>query len=170
MLQELIVLRHAQAHPQSEGGDIARTLNADGIAEAAAVGRNLAGFGARPDLVLSSPAARAQGTAERVAASLGGTAMATDAAIYESDPARLLALLAERGDATCLLLVGHNPGVSELASLLLHGRSDELRSLPTAGYVWLALDANQPLEPGTARLVRYGSARAEATLRTAVGA
>lgn len=160
MLRALILLRHAKAEPLAPGGtDFERKLTERGEHDADRIGAMLKEAGARPTRVLSSPAPRALATAERALKHLGRAPLETDQEIFEATPNELLEVLARHRDAHQVLLVGHNPGMSELASLLVHGRSEELRSLPTAGYAWLSLSADTPLEPGTATLTRYGSAR-----------
>ena len=161
MLQNLILLRHAKAEPQSPGGsDFERVLTHEGEHDAERIGKLLKDAGAKPTRIVSSPAARALATAERAVPAFGDIALVEDAEIFEATPGGLLEVLARHRDTRELLVVGHNPGLSELAGLLLYGRSEDLRSLPTAGYAWLALNPDTPLEPGSAKLRRYGSARA----------
>jgi phosphohistidine phosphatase SixA len=161
MLENLILLRHAKAEPQkTDGSDFERALTEQGTEDAGRIGTLLAEAGARPSRIVTSPAARALATAERALAAFGEVAVVQDPEIFEGTPGDLMEVLARHRDTTQLMLVGHNPGISELAGLLLYGRSEDLRSLPTAGYAWLALNPDTPLEPGTARLRRYGSARA----------
>ena len=156
-MQELILLRHAEALPAPEGtDDHERALSPHGEQEAHAAGRWLAEHGARPDRVLSSPAVRTRRTAE-----LAARAIAPDAAIgvageiYEATPGELLALLDLHADARSVLLVGHNPGIERLVALLVEGRSDEFRGMPPGGLAVLHLDG--PLEPGNARLDAFWS-------------
>ncbi|SEI73618.1 SixA phosphatase family protein [Frateuria terrea] len=156
-MQELILLRHAEALPAATGGDDrSRTLSPRGEQEALAAGRWLASHGARPDRVLCSPAERARHTAD-----LAMRAMTPDASIglsedvYEATPGELLALLDQHADARCVLLVGHNPGIERLVALLVEGRSDEFRGMPPAGLAVLHL--HDALEPGNARLDAFWS-------------
>jgi phosphohistidine phosphatase SixA len=153
-MQELILLRHAEALAAAAGGDDhSRALSPRGEQEALAAGRWLASHGARPDRVLCSPAARARRTAE-----LAMRALAPEAPIglceevYEATPG---ALLDQHADARCVLLVGHNPGIERLVALLVEGRSDEFRGMPPAGLAVLHLQAG--LEPGNARLDAFWS-------------
>jgi len=161
MLENLILLRHAKAEPQATGGgDFERALTREGEQDAERIGKLMAEAGAKPTRIVTSPAVRALATAERVLAAFGELAVVQDQEIFEATPGGLLEVLARHRDTRELMVVGHNPGLSELAGLLLYGRSEDLRSLPTAGYAWLALNPDTPLEPGSARLRRYGSARA----------
>jgi phosphohistidine phosphatase SixA len=161
MLENLILLRHAKAEPQApDGSDFERLLTHEGEDDAARICKLLVDAGAKPTRIVSSPAKRALATADRARGAFGEVALVEDAEIFEATPGGLLEVLARHRDTRELLVIGHNPGLSELAGLLLYGRSEDLRSLPTAGYAWLALNPDTPLEPGSAKLRRYGSARA----------
>ncbi|HEV2540606.1 MAG TPA: histidine phosphatase family protein [Frateuria sp.] len=156
-MQELILLRHAEALPASSGSeDLERSLSPRGEQEALAAGRWLATHGVRPDRLLCSPALRARRTAE-----LAAKAVAPDGAIglageiYDATPGELLALLDQHTDARCVLLVGHNPGIERLVALMVDGRSDEFRGMPPAGLAVLHLQG--VLEPGNARLDAFWS-------------
>ena len=156
-MQELILLRHAEALPAPAGADDRdRALSPHGEQEAQAAGRWLAEHGARPDRVLSSPATRTRRTAELAARAIApGAAIGIAAEIYDATPGELLALLDQHADARSVLLVGHNPGIERLVALLVEGRSDEFRGMPPGGLAVLHLHG--PLEPGNARLDAFWS-------------
>jgi phosphohistidine phosphatase len=100
------------------------------------MGARLRERGIRPGLMLSSPALRARRTASLVARALDypDDAIRLDASLYLATPVDILAVVAEQVDAVdCLLVVGHNPGLTELTNLLLPGL--DLANLPTAGIV-----------------------------------
>lgn len=105
------------------------------------MGQRLARHGSKPDLILSSPAVRARQTAELIALALDYPAddLRCDAAVYLARPGELLKVLANVDDGIGeLILVGHNPGMTELANMMLPGLA--LPNLPTAGAV--AIDAD----------------------------
>lgn len=155
-MQELILLRHAEAQPTTGDDDHDRTLSPRGEQEALAAGRWLASHGARPDRVLCSPALRTRRTAELAMRALGpDAAIGLAGEVYEATPGELLALLDQHADARCVLLVGHNPGIERLVALLVEGRSDEFRGMPPAGLAVLHLQG--ALEPGNARLDAFWS-------------
>lgn len=122
MRRRLTLLRHGHADEGSD--DFSRPLSAAGRAAAAAAGERLRRDGLVPDHVLASPAPRALETAQLVVKSCGyGGAVRAEAALYLAPAAGCLAAL--RGvpqSARSVLLVGHNPGLSQLASEL--GASD----------------------------------------------
>jgi phosphohistidine phosphatase len=108
------------------------------------------------DLVLCSTSTRTRETVELVAQAEPAVAAAPlklDAKLYLADPARLVkALRKVPADAATVLLCGHNPGLHQLALVLLgdDGTDDapeqvpaRLRyDLPTAGLVVLDLDGS----------------------------
>lgn len=154
-MRELILLRHAHADSAAAGqDDLSRPLSPVGMAEANAAGAWLREHGLRPDRVLCSPAQRAQQTL----AALGETGCADireDASIYEASPGTLIALADAHADAARLLLVGHNPGLEQLAALLHSGQSGDYRGMPPAGIAVLAFPQGATIEPGVAQLSRF---------------
>jgi len=156
-MNELILLRHAEARPAPSGGeDIVRPLSPRGEDEARAAGNWLKARGLHPSRVLCSPSERTRNTATLALAALDGApapSMAEE--IYEATPGELMALLDNHADADTVMLIGHNPGIERLVALLVEGRSDEFRGMPPAGLAVLHL--NGALEPGNARLDAFWS-------------
>lgn len=156
-MQELILLRHAEAVPiETTGDDQQRPLSARGEKEAQAAGLWLASHGIRPDRVLCSPTRRTDETTRLALAAIDSAPVPQMAQeIYDASPGELLALLDQHGDARTVMLVGHNPGVERLVALLVEGRSDEFRGMPPGALAVLHL--NGSLEPGNARLDAFWS-------------
>lgn len=155
-MHELVLLRHAEAEIDSLGiGDISRPLSERGRLAAQAAGRWLAGHRIAPVRVLCSPATRTRETLALVQPQLAAAEVIIAPEIYEATPGELLALLDNHLNAATVLLVGHNPGLERLVALLLEGRSDEFRGMPTAGIAVLHLD--QALEPASAQLNAFWS-------------
>jgi phosphohistidine phosphatase SixA len=161
-MRDLILLRHAEAMQIALGGsDRARPLSLRGEQEARQAGRWLREQGALPEVVLCSPARRAQMTVERALDALFAHASAPVPKfvpeIYEATPGMLIALLEQHaGSAEQALLVGHNPGMEQLLALLVRGRSDDARGMPPAGLAWIELQ-DSGFEPGAARLRAFWS-------------
>ncbi len=134
-MKRLILLRHAKSSWTDDGlADSERPLSGRGERDAPRMGARLRARSIRPDLVLSSPALRARRTATLVARALDypDDGIRLDARLYLATPVEILAVVAEQADTIdCLLLVGHNPGFTELTNLLLPDL--ELANLPTAG-------------------------------------
>jgi len=100
------------------------------------MGKRLRARRARPGLLLASHATRAQRTAKLVARALGVGAelIKTVDSLYLAEPSTVLAVIAAQDDSySCLLVVGHNPGLTDLVNLLLPDLA--LDNLPTAGVV-----------------------------------
>ena len=156
-VRQIILLRHAHAEPPArEQSDEARPLTDGGEREAASAAAWLRERGAKPDLVLCSPAVRTRDTAAAVIAAFGNSdALRIDARIYEATPAALIQLLDEHANADCVLLIGHNPGLETLVALLTDGTSDSGRGMPPGSIAWLHLDHDAALEPGAASLRHF---------------
>lgn len=120
-LRSLVLLRHAKAETPQGMADEDRPLSARGQADALAAGGWLASRQV-PELVLCSPAKRTRQTWHAIATSLpadAAPAVRYERALYLGDPGSLLALVQEIEDqVTRLLLIGHNPSLSQLAFAL----------------------------------------------------
>lgn len=162
-MRRLILLRHAKSDRPAGVPDRERPLNGRGRRAAPAVGAHLAGEGSAPDLALVSPARRTQETWEAVAAILGAPQARTVPEIYEAPWTDILAAVrAAPDEVTTLMVVGHNPGVSDLAGTLAgEGPRKALSRLaaefPTAAYAVIDFDAQTwaAIEPGQGRLERF---------------
>jgi phosphohistidine phosphatase len=135
----LLLLRHAKAAWPAGVLDVDRPLAKRGQEAAVAMGNYLKRECLAPDLVLVSPARRTQETWELVQPIIGEAQSRHDGRIYEAPVARLLTVLQEvEPEARTVLMIGHNPGFEELASLLIgEGDMDGIlrlgRKYPTAG-------------------------------------
>ena len=135
MSRRLLLLRHAKSSWATAGlADHDRPLAPRGNRAVAALRRHLADAHVTPDLVLCSTARRAVETWDGIApACPAGTPVEFDRALYGASAGDLLSRL-RRLPATvgCVLLVGHNPGLEDLATGLAgSGRVDLLRRLGT---------------------------------------
>lgn len=154
-MRELILLRHAHAEPATAGqDDKQRGLSATGRAEAEAAGDWLRERGLHPDRVLCSDAVR---TRETLAAlgDIGAGEVYVDASIYGASPGTLAALADANRDAERLLLVGHNPGLEQLAALMHSGQTGDYRGMPPGGIAVLRLPVDVNIEPGIATLTHF---------------
>ena len=111
------------------------------IRDAEAMGARLAARGWSPDAVITSPALRARTTAEILASALGTSVTAEDERIYEASLRTLYAVVESLDDACDdVMIVGHNPGFTELADSLGDRAVD---GLPTCAVVRLRLNIDQ---------------------------
>ncbi len=117
-MDRLILLRHGKAEADAPSGqDFDRALTGRGRSDVALVARRLAENGQAPDLVLVSPAARAKETWEAVASFFPNAQVEWAPMLYHTDPAAILEL-AKAQPAHTVMVVGHNPGLGELAAYL----------------------------------------------------
>lgn len=148
-MRRLLLLRHAKTeHDAPSGQDQDRRLDDRGRLDAAAIGGWIVRHLSVPELVLVSTAVRAQQTWEIVRQAMQDAARA-DAAppkvesldeLYAADPAQILQIIrmAETTSPRQLMVIGHNPGMHELA-LALAGSGDAAAkkaledNLPTTG-------------------------------------
>jgi phosphohistidine phosphatase len=122
-MKRLTIMRHADARWQDAAiPDMERTLNRRGIGAAEAMARRLLELELVPDLLLVSPARRTQQTAEILARelSLAPRRVLREERLYLASAPDLLNVVQSTGPRIAhLMLVAHNPGVSELVKLLL---------------------------------------------------
>jgi phosphohistidine phosphatase len=122
-VKRLTLMRHADAQwKDPEIADFARPLNRRGTAEAEAMAHRFAELKLVPDLLLASSARRAQQTADIVARELALTArqLRYEEALYLARAQDILAIVQRTGPRVPhLMIVGHNPGISDLAHLLV---------------------------------------------------
>ncbi len=116
-MKTLILLRHAQSGPGTP--DRERSLDNTGLDEAARVGRLLAEAAPRPGLALVSDARRARQTFAALAAWPEPVRAAVEPRLYAASRDAILHLIRAIPDGeSCVLVVGHNPGLGEAARLL----------------------------------------------------
>jgi phosphohistidine phosphatase len=160
--RRLILLRHAKSDwPDVPDRD--RPLAKRGKRDAPVVGRWLHDQGYRPQIVICSAAVRTRETWDLVAPELGGSPSVTfEPRAYAASALTLLYLVREL-PAAChaALLIGHNPGVSELASTLIETNGDDTPGapglrFPTAAVAVLEFSGDwAELSLARARLVAY---------------
>lgn len=122
--RQLIVIRHAKA--ASGPSDVDTPLTDKGRRDAAALGRWLAAQAITLDRAAVSPAVRARQSWEAVGSELREAVdTVTDERIYDNTVASLLDAIHDTPDeVTGLAVIGHNPGLGELAAALDDGAGD----------------------------------------------
>ena len=157
-MSRLYLLRHAKSSWSDPGlADHDRPLAPRGRRAAKAIGRYLREQDVEPALVLCSTAARTRETLERVAPTRRDTLFERE--LYGAGASALLARLHEvPADIPSVMLIGHNPGMQDLA-LLLARPGPEVRALeakfPTAALATFAVAGWSTLGPGTAELIDF---------------
>ncbi len=140
-MRRLILLRHGKSGwDDARLDDFDRPLAPRGLRDVPEMGRRLARRGQQPDLIISSAALRAISTARAVARELGyrEDRIVTDAGLYHASPDTMLSFVRRApDDIATVLLVGHNPGMTDLANQLAEIRLD---NMPTAGMLCVEFD------------------------------
>jgi phosphohistidine phosphatase len=140
-MKTLFLIRHAKSSWDDTAlADKDRPLNARGNRDAPKMGKRLAKRGVKPDLILSSPAARAVMTAEIIAKKLDYRRMkiVVNDRLYAVEADQLLDVIRKLGDKLeRVMLIGHNPELTELA----HRLSSNITHLPTCAVAEFTFDA-----------------------------
>jgi phosphohistidine phosphatase len=167
-MRRLLLLRHAKTErPESGERDRDRKLTSRGRDDAPMIGAYMADHRLIPDLALVSPAKRAEETWALIAEAFkNAPRVAKDERIYNATTEMLLQVVSEARDATSLLVVGHNPGLHDLAVRLIDSGDVKMREqirekLPTCGLVAIefAFDDWLQLHDSSGRLERFVSPR-----------
>jgi phosphohistidine phosphatase len=136
-MSERILLRHAKSDWSGNEADIARPLAKRGRRQAPDAGRWLAANIDSIDLAVLSPAHRARSTWDLVSAELPVVPPSRiDDRVYSASDDELLAVLRELPNhVETVVLVGHNPGLEDLASRL----TGEWTPMPTSALAVITL-------------------------------
>ncbi|WP_336485244.1 SixA phosphatase family protein [Methylobacterium nigriterrae] len=158
----LLLLRHAKSDRPAGVADLDRPLNPRGRKAAPLMAAYLAEQELRPDLALVSPARRTRETWEPVGQAIGQARVELVDGIYEAPASALLAVIRDASDARSLMLVGHNPGLQNLAIRLAGAGSREDRArlrtqFPTAALAVIDFEADawREIGWGGGRLERF---------------
>lgn len=138
-MKTLILARHAKSSWKRPLPDRLRPLNKRGKQDAPMMGQRLARREIEPDAIITSPATRALVTAEAIAQEIGHPhdEIRVDERLYGASAFELLEIIRELDDhLDCVMLFGHNPGLTELANDL----GCDIENIPTCGAVELEFD------------------------------
>ncbi len=140
-MKTLTILRHAKSSWGDDSlVDHERPLNSRGRRDVPIMAARMAREGIRPSLILSSSAKRAWSTAKKVAKEISYPAefLQRERDLYHAGVSRLIEVLAEQDVGfNNILLVGHNPGLTDFANYLV---PDVTNNIPTCGYVAVSID------------------------------
>lgn len=158
MTKRVTLLRHAKSsHHNLSLNDHDRPLNPRGERDAPVMGRRLTHKGGRPTLILTSTAVRARQTARLFAQAIGYPIefIQSERELYLADPDIILDVIAGQDDAfDDLVVCGHNPGMTQLASDLSGTYID---NVPTCGLVVVVaeIDRWDQLGPSRCELIDF---------------
>jgi phosphohistidine phosphatase len=163
-MRQLLLLRHAKsAWDDAAVPDRDRALNARGRRAAGRMRLAMRDLGLLPDLVLVSPAKRTMETLEALEPWDDTPLFEPLDALYLADEKQLLATLREVAETVrSVLLIGHNPGMHDVALTIARGRpaGEAMRALakgyPTGALAEFTLAGPwRETGPGAGRLVRF---------------
>jgi phosphohistidine phosphatase len=161
--RRLTLVRHGQAEWKDDGSsDFDRVLHRRGLSEATGMARRCREQGWIPDLILASSAQRTQQTAQCFMRELDlpGRRLQVAESMYLAGQSDLLNVTRGTGPRIAhLMLVGHNPGLTEFAQFL--APSAGLGIFDTGALCTLRLDLSdwRELDAGLARDVQYEAPR-----------
>ena len=140
-MKTLTLVRHAKSSWKDNSlTDRDRPLNKRGEHDAPIMGKRISEAGIRPSLIVCSPAVRAWTTAKTIANEIGYPLefLQREKKLYLASLDDLLDIIfSQEAGFTSLMLIGHNPGLTEFANYLSPGVTD---NVPTAGVVSVTFD------------------------------
>ncbi|GAA0572589.1 histidine phosphatase family protein [Craurococcus roseus] len=172
-MRQLLLLRHAKSSWDDPGlSDHARPLNARGRRAASAMAGAMRDLGLQPDLVLVSSARRTLQTLEALTPFEDNALVEPMDALYLASASQLMDAVRKTPETVrSLLLIGHNPGLHELA-VALAGEAAAVRggkgsaagrlaeAYPTGALAEFTVGVPwRAVAPGSGRLVRFLSPR-----------
>ncbi len=166
-MRRLLLFRHAKAERSEPGmADHSRVLVERGRKDAARIGVYIAGHALTPDRIVMSPSARTQETWKFAATAFRPSPAAQSVErLYDATPHAILGVIKDApASAHTLMVIGHNPGLHELALMLIASGDIETRErlrekLPTSGLAIIdfPFDDWSKLHPQSGRLERFVS-------------
>jgi len=162
-MKTVTLFRHAKSgwKNNSELNDFDRPLSAKGLGEAPAMGAAMRKHKLKPDLILCSPSLRTRQTLSLAAGQAWDALPETrfEERVYEASALALFNTLSELpAHVAHVMIVGHNPGLQELAAKLAPSGSEARRrfegQMPTAAVARFdfAIESWTELLPGTGQL------------------
>jgi phosphohistidine phosphatase len=157
-MKQLTLLRHAKSSwKNTDMADFDRPLSNRGEEDAPDMGKRLAERQFKPDYIMSSPARRALTTAYLVADEIGfpREQIVLNQHIYEAAVSDLVGIIQQIEETfTNVVLVGHNPGFTELSTYLT---GTPIENIPTCGVfsMELAVQTWAEAEQGSGVLVLF---------------
>lgn len=142
-MKTLTICRHAKSSwANADIDDHDRPLNKRGERDAPIMGDLIKAAGIRPSLIISSTALRAWRTARIIAKQISYPIefLQRESTLYHAGVNRLVELIAAQDEGfNNIMIIGHNPGLTDLASELIPGLTS---NIPTSGFVSVLLDTD----------------------------
>ncbi len=157
-MKRLLLVRHAKSSWNNPSlHDFDRPLNKRGFRDAPFMGQRLAALDNMPTRIITSPAKRAFATAAIIAQKMAiqEKQITTDENLYLADRSTILDLIKGLDNKLHeILIVGHNPGMTDLAN---HLQNDPIDNIPTCGLFCLDFEVSswQTITRGSGRLLFF---------------
>ncbi|HLY60798.1 MAG TPA: phosphohistidine phosphatase SixA [Terriglobia bacterium] len=150
---EFYIMRHGLASPRTSAGitdDAKRPLTPEGKKKTQEIARGLLRLGLELDWIVTSPLVRAVETAGIVSDSLDSKIPMdiSDALRPGGSPEALIGFLTQHAHRKRVMVVGHEPGLGELAARLIGAGRNANLSLKKGGCVRIDFDEFPPRSPG----------------------
>ena len=129
-MKDLLMIRHSKTEMMADS-DMERELTEQGMADAVTLGRMFYESGITADIIVSSPAARANKTAKLIARGLNypENAVVTEQLLYHAHPDEIVAFVRHFDkNINSLIIVGHNPIILEAINILGNKRVARLQT------------------------------------------
>lgn len=134
-MKRLILMRHAKTEPWTEGvDDHARALTPSGHKAALHMALEIKEMGWAPDLALVSTARRTRETSSHIKSVIEACDLMFEEGLYLAGERGISDLISEHESAETLLIIGHNPGMHDLALSLMRasGSADHRAAIKLA--------------------------------------
>ncbi|MCA9860058.1 MAG: hypothetical protein KC438_10060 [Thermomicrobiales bacterium] len=162
-MKQLIILRHSKTEKINPAGDAARELTKPGRRWATEAGREIFEATGMPDLLVTSNAIRALQTGDLAAEAMkfAGERRVVPEVYGATEDELVQVIQAFPDDFSKIVLVGHNPGLEELANSYAGKRAHG--HLPTAGWVVVDISANawKDAKAGGGKVTAFGTPNKE---------
>jgi len=153
-MKQLLLIRHAKATHHNDSNDFERPLTPSGLQDAAVMAQRLLEHNIIPQAIISSPALRAETTANIIAEHLSLHKLPTDMLIYEAKKDDLLKVISGLPDKyDFIALAGHNPDISDVIDRL----TGEYKNMSTCAVALIEFHADnwQQISSGLGTLLFY---------------
>ncbi len=157
-MKQLYIIRHATAIQHGAQNDFARTLDVSAKVELEFIGKYIQKKGWKTDTMICSAALRTKETCEQLALHLGidaGEILQSEELYNAPYESYLKTICKQNNQVQKLTIVGHNPGISHLATFLANNKQNY--NLPTCGLVLLQfkIDNWQELSMGSGQVLDF---------------
>lgn len=151
----IIIMRHAKSSWDFSGlSDHQRPLNERGQMDTPRMAKELEVRGIIPELILSSDSKRTRETYDLLGPRLHSVPVIFTAELYHANATQMLQLIKKQSNVKTIMLLAHNPGVTDLVYSLCRINPD---NIPTAGIACVSFNCERlsEIEKGNGELEYY---------------